>query len=569
MSLCPDSLTSTRGRILVIVGTFVLLGIRTAPALADPTPFASATSNCTNPTLTFPPQSTNHPNVIYSLASTGASGEAQNYGSTFSPGDKVWDVLGSVSAGTPPTMDVQCSGGSVYVQLYDEPTVPATFTGVSSGIGTSGVILAKALGAGQYVLDTTIDQGSLRAASAGPSFTIASSGEYPLGSLNSGDRAIFVSGMSGPTAHYSLTVRELPVQISGLSGGAARYAAPGTILTGQFSVSGDTTITAYATNAAGQIVRHLGSFPVQMGNSSITWDTRGDGGASLPDGTYYLDLDSTDPNANVTSAQTSIVVDGTPPSVSLTSPGTIRPSQSISFSATDAESGVASLSLLVDGQDVADLSGNSLPPNGSFSYAGPWSVGRHTWEIQASDNVGNQADVKGSFVAANPPPLRITGSNATPAFGRWLRARYGRRLMNYWTCPTGQINHNAALCLAEIRTGRVWHLIAATAKYRNGTVAIVSSSVRSWTRRWSKYSQRIIAGFGTPGRAQANSPAFDWAFLAAGANHGWKHHKRSFVLDAYDGNGTGFSRFFEFRCKVRSHVIQCTNAFGDSLKYRP
>lgn len=401
-------------RLLAVLGRMIIgaaftaalgLGALAPVALADPTPFASATYDCTN-SLTFPVQSAAHSDVIYSVTSTGASGMVYTDYHTFSAGDEIWGDGPTVSAGTAPTFGLSCTGGSVEVQLYDRPTAPVTFTGVSSG-GTKSSVPYLGLGAGQFVVDATIDQGAISiTCECTGGGTIASSGEYSLGAGSKGDQEFDVGGLPGPTAHYSLTVRELPVEISGLSFGSSSYAAPGTILTGSFSVSGDTTISADVTNAAGQVVRHLGSFTVPEGNSSITWDTRGDGGATLPDGTYYLNLDSTDPNGNPTSAQTSIVLDGTPPSVSMTSPGTIRPSQSISFSVTDAESGVASVSLFVDGQDVEDLggySGNPLPQNGSFSYPGPWSLGRHTWEIEAPDNVGNEAHITGSFTAANPP----------------------------------------------------------------------------------------------------------------------------------------------------------------------
>jgi hypothetical protein len=406
-------LARTVARVATVAAvTVALLGMLVAPAFADPTPFATATYGCTGAelsTLTFPVQSSGHPDVIYSVTSTGASGSAQGNGGNdglnildFNAGDVIWGATGPVSAGTAPTLDVSCSGGSVLVGLYDRATAPVTISGVSSGDDSSSLPF-YAVGAGQFVLDARIDQGAI---TIGPSLTINSSGEYSLGSLPAGDNYYSIEGSTGPTAHYSLTVRELPVQISGQSFGSARYAAPGTILTGSFSVSGDTTITAYVTNAVGQVIRNLGSFGVPEGASSITWDTRGTSGASLPDGTYYLVLESTDPNGNVTSAKTSIVIDGTPPTARMTSPGTIRPSQSISFSVTDADSGVGSISLLVDGQDIEDFggySGNSVPANGSFSYAGPWSLGRHSWQIEDSDNVGNQSDVRGSFSVANPP----------------------------------------------------------------------------------------------------------------------------------------------------------------------
>ena len=186
--------------------------------------------------------------------------------------------------------------------------------------------------------------------------------------------------------------------INGLSFGQA-FMAPGTGLPASFSVTGDTTITATVTNSAGQIVRSLGTFPVTRNGSSIPWDGRGAGGASLPDGRYTLTLLSTDPSSDTTSAQTTITLDGTPPTAVMTSPRTIRLQQSVSFSVADAESGVASISVLIDGHG----GGYSVPPNGEFSYPGPWNVGGHTWQIQATDNVGNPRTVSGRFVAANPP----------------------------------------------------------------------------------------------------------------------------------------------------------------------
>ena len=331
----------------------------------------------------------------------------------------MWGYSDSVAAGTTPQVFVYCyQSGSVTLALYDRPAAPATFSGVASS-SASGYLPFSAVGAGQYVADVTLNQGAIVVDNA----TVASSEEISLGSLSAGDHDIPIYGLSGPPASYSITIRELPVEISGLTFGSGygsppTYAAPGTILTGSFSVSGDTTISAYVRNSAGQIVRHLGSFAVSQGSSSITWDTRGDGGASLPDGTYYLHLDSTDPNGNVTSAETAITLDGTPPSAVMISPNQISPSQAISFDVSDAGSGVAEISLIVDGQEVVGY-GNSLvtgyatslpPANGQFSYSPqssysePWTVGSHTWEIQATDNVGNSTDVSGTFVVANPSP---------------------------------------------------------------------------------------------------------------------------------------------------------------------
>ncbi|HET7048185.1 MAG TPA: hypothetical protein VFI54_07965 [Solirubrobacteraceae bacterium] len=79
----------------------------------------------------------------------------------------------------------------------------------------------------------------------------------------------------------------------------------------------------------------------------------------------------------------------------------------------------------------------------------------------------------------------------------------------------------------------------------------------------------MIAGFRTPGRAQVNSPAFDWAWLAAGAHYNYTRHKRSFTVVDYDGNSSGYGKIFDFSCRTGGALIQCTNAFGDSMRYRP
>ena len=90
----------------------------------------------------------------------------------------------------------------------------------------------------------------------------------------------------------------------------------------------------------------------------------------------------------------------------MTSPGTITPTQGTSFLVIDAGSGVLSITLLVDGQDIGDWGDDvaSLPASGLISAPGPWMTGTHSWEITATDNVGNQADVTGSFAVAKPSP---------------------------------------------------------------------------------------------------------------------------------------------------------------------
>ena len=72
-------------------------------------------------------------------------------------------------------------------------------------------------------------------------------------------------------------------------------------------MTGDTTISATVRNSAGDAVRSLGSFGVDMGDGSIPWDGRDSSGAGVANGPYALDLTSNDPHGTSTSAQETIL----------------------------------------------------------------------------------------------------------------------------------------------------------------------------------------------------------------------------------------------------------------------
>jgi len=400
-------------------------------ARADSGAFATASGNCSDGSITFPAQSSAHPDAIFRFQSTGSSGElGQPYGlqARFGSGDVGWGPFGKVDAGTSPALALACSSGSVTASLADRPTTPTTFSAVTSPSAFS-FLSFTAPGDGQYVLDATVNQGAISV--QGVSAIIQSSGEYSLSGLTAGNAGLRagshdlrVDAQNGPSAQWSLTVRELPVAINGLSFGQA-YMAPGTGLPATFSVTGDTEVTATVFNAAGQAVRNLGSFPVAEGSSSVPWDGRGASAAPLPDGLYTLTLVSKDPSGDITSARTMISLDGTPPSSALISPATIRPSQSATFYTADAGSGVSSVSAIIDGQDVGDFGSDGtdggmfdpLPPNGQMSFRAPssgWSSGPHTWEIVATDRVGNRANVTGAFAVSTVHPTPSGGKRRSP-----------------------------------------------------------------------------------------------------------------------------------------------------------
>ena len=167
-------------------------------------------------------------------------------------------------------------------------------------------------------------------------------------------------------------------------------------------------------------------------------------------------------------------------------------------------------------------------------------------------------------VAAGPP----SPAAATRAFGRWLQHRYVRPV-GYWTCPRAQAFENRAACAAEVRVGKRWHFVDASARLRGGRVAISRVDEVVWTRRWSTYVRRSLPGADTPGKASVNGRAYDWRWLAAGAYDGWRRGRRTFTANAYDGYWRGLGRFYLFRCAVRGGLITCRNALGDAMRYRP
>jgi hypothetical protein len=429
---------------ITAIGLLMAFGAVPQIAEADLAPFATANATCNgfNTAVSFPPVSSAHGDVVYALSSTGASGEDDSdfvFGSDgggffpqFQPGDTVWSESQPVQAGTAPTLSsIECTGGTISVSLYDRPTPPFTLSGVSTGSGTVSDLPFQVLNAGQYVVDASLSQGAidfnedLSGFASGcfsdnsPCETIAGSGEYSLGALAAGSYDLPIDGLAGPAASWALAVRELPVQLSGLAF-ASPYLQPGTADSASFSISGTTQVAGRIDNSAGQDVDDLGSFTAfyapggpDPGQSGITWGGRGNGGATLPDGTYTLVLTSTDPNGNVSMTQTPVLVDGTPPSVAMTSPATISPSQSVSFAVADAGSGVASISVDIDGQDVADYGTyeDALPANGTVTISpdqtdeeAPWSLGEHSWAIVATDNAGNAANITGAFTVQNPSP---------------------------------------------------------------------------------------------------------------------------------------------------------------------
>jgi hypothetical protein len=168
---------------------------------------------------------------------------------------------------------------------------------------------------------------------------------------------------------------------------------------------------------------------------------------------------------------------------------------------------------------------------------------------------------------ASPHPTPVPAT-ATAAFGHWLQARYGS-VHGYWTCPAAQVVKHGIECLAEVQAKRTWHQTSASAGLRGGRIVFTNVSDSAWVRHWWPYSRRFITRSheDVPGIISVNSPAYDWGWIAQGAL-GTKPG-RTVRIDGYDGNGTGWFRFFIFTCTAEGGLITCANALGDVMRYRP
>lgn len=153
-------------------------------------------------------------------------------------------------------------------------------------------------------------------------------------------------------------------------------------------------------------------------------------------------------------------------------------------------------------------------------------------------------------------------------FANLLHQSYGP-YHGYSTCPPGQLFGSEIQCTAEFEQYGTWNRVGAIAHVNRTPISFSALVAIRWTRRWSPYTHRIIAGFGATGVASVNTPAEDWSFIGGGIYYAWKQHKRTATVGGYDGPDLGLQRFYSFHCDLRTHPIVCMNRFGDAIRYRP
>lgn len=390
---------------LMFLGLMISVALLKGPATAEaaePLPFATASAPCSEglTRVPFPVQPSSHPNVIYQFRSIGAEGSIAFFfsGAGFSPGDSGWgtyDVDGGVQAGIAPGLDAICESGSVEASLADRPTTPTTFSGDTTA-GNSSFLPFSAPGNGQYVLDLSILQGAVKISRI--SGILQSSGTYSLGSLPAGPETLSIEAEPGPPGVWSATIRMVPVAINGLSFGRGCIAA-GEGVPAKFSVTGDTNISAAIEDHSGTLVRNLGTFPVEQGESSIPWDGRNAGGGPVANGRYVLTLISKDPQGDVTSARTGVSVASSAPRVRALARRSISRKHSLILKVSNDPCGVSRIKVKINGRLLRTYRRNAVKGNGRLLVVprGSWRLGKNRWRAVSTDQVGNRRVSTGIF----------------------------------------------------------------------------------------------------------------------------------------------------------------------------
>lgn len=340
--------------------------------------------------------------AIFSLSSDGANALLNRFDPNprIRPGEQIWGAWGALAAGDMPRVELVCNpgGGTVTITLYDAPTAPVTFSGAVSASDHAFEFPFRVPGGAQYVADAVVSQGAIRLSDSGRAGqTVAASEQVPLGFQTRGIGRLRVTGLGGPLATFSITIRSLPVTISDLRflASAARPAVP---LTADFSVSGQTRITAVVEDARGRTVNSLGSFGLGQGRGSVTWNGRTKSDSPAASGTYRMVLTSEDAVGNVTRASAPVVIDGKSPRVRSVS--RVGPRQGWSATVIDTGSGTRLESATIDGQRRTRSTFSSPRRKAVLTVGSPrggWLPGRHTFEVTATDVLGNRVTRRGTF----------------------------------------------------------------------------------------------------------------------------------------------------------------------------
>jgi hypothetical protein len=281
---------------------------------------------------------------------------------------QAWDQAGNHTASSPVTVQVDRTPPIAAASLpapdglegwYVSPvTITAACSDVTSGLASQGV--------------------SLDGSSWMPSLTVSSDGTFTV-QVHAQDKA-------GNTASSTKTIRvdrtapEASLVIPPADGEAGWYHTP-------------VTITAQGTDATSGVASQLVSLDGSADGSTWTPSV-----SLAADGIYTVQARVMDHAGNSTTVDQAVHIDHTPPVLSTPTltgtsgaAGWFTSNVGVSASATDATSGLASLLYSVDGGSWQSSS-PSLPD------------GRHTLQVQATDQAGNSASETQLVNVDSTPP---------------------------------------------------------------------------------------------------------------------------------------------------------------------
>ncbi|HYM56280.1 MAG TPA: hypothetical protein VES97_13030, partial [Solirubrobacteraceae bacterium] len=172
--------------------------------------------------------------------------------------------------------------------------------------------------------------------------------------------------------------------------------------------------------------------PTLTGEYECAWNTT----SGYPDGVYQLRAQLSDGTNTVTTATITVVVDNTPPAGTVSLPGTLEGELTVSGTATDAVSGVASWQLQIAPEGSSEWGAacpaQTNPASGStyqctvdsFNFAN----GAHQLRALITDKAGNTyTTTSAAATISNEPPANQTAPaiSGTPSRGQTLTASAG------------------------------------------------------------------------------------------------------------------------------------------------
>jgi hypothetical protein len=286
------------------------------------------------------------------------------------------------------TTDIAGNDGSVekieFAIDISAPQTTATVTGTLGGDGWYRTPVTVALnasdkGSGVASIQVRNDGGNWTPY-AGP-FDVSADGRHrveyratdSLGNTEAPSNVSFLIDTQAPVVTHSVT---------GTLGSSGWYTSPVSVSLGPVGAPGSLSYISYSMDGAGWNT-YAGPFTVDEGRHTLSYQAHYAYGNMGPLESFALNVDLTPP--------TVVRTDASDP---------IAPDTPISWTGTDAGSGIVRYEVSLDGGAFIDY-------GTATTASGPWSTGNHVLVVRATDAAGNTGDVTIRFrVDVNAP--RIT-----------------------------------------------------------------------------------------------------------------------------------------------------------------